>query len=78
MVDFVILFDDASPSMLLKEIQPDYFIKGADYTLDSIDRNERNIIEGSGGKIVFCPGTPELSTTKLIDKIFNLYYDKPL
>ena len=78
MVDFVILFDDISPSMLLKKIQPDYYIKGEDYTLDSIDQNERKIIEGYGGNIAFCPGTLERSTSKLITKIFDLYHEKPL
>ncbi|MEO5909648.1 MAG: D-glycero-beta-D-manno-heptose 1-phosphate adenylyltransferase [Pelobium sp.] len=35
-VDAVILFDDETPLHLIKEIGPDFLVKGADYTFETI------------------------------------------
>jgi len=75
-VDFVILFDDSSPLNLIRKIQPDFYIKGDDYTVDTIDQNERKVIESYGGAIKFCSGIPKLSTSIIISKILDLYKEK--
>jgi rfaE bifunctional protein nucleotidyltransferase chain/domain len=74
-VDYIIFFDKSSPLKLLKEIQPDIYVKGDDYTIETIDQNERAVVENCGGKIEFCSGVPGMSTSNIIRKILNLYKD---
>ena len=35
-VDFIIIFDDDTPINLIKNIKPDFLVKGGDYTIDNI------------------------------------------
>lgn len=35
-VDYVVIFDEISPIELLKSIKPDVYVKGADYTLETL------------------------------------------
>ena len=52
---------------LIKEIKPDVFVKGGDYTLDKI--LEKDLIESLGGKVVVCPYKEGFSTSNIIEKI---------
>jgi len=70
-VDCVYVFSELSVEKYLKELQPDVFVKGGDYTLATINQNERRIIEGYGGKIALIPLTEGKSTSGLIEKIKN-------
>lgn len=72
-VDYVIFFDESSPLYLLKKIQPDIYVKGDDYTIETIDQNERAVVEGCRGEIEFCAGVPGISTTNIIRKVINLF-----
>ena len=66
-VDFVILFDEDTPLELIKLIQPDVLVKGADYKPDDIVGND--IVKARGGQIVTIALTEGFSTTGLIDKL---------
>ncbi|OQX86665.1 D-glycero-beta-D-manno-heptose 1-phosphate adenylyltransferase [candidate division KSB1 bacterium 4484_87] len=68
-VDFVIVFDEKSPVKIIEQFQPDVYVKGGDYTIDTIDQVERRVVEGYGGKIVLLPEEPGISTTLIIEKI---------
>ena len=35
-VDYVVIFDEISPIALLKSIKPDVYVKGADYTIETL------------------------------------------
>lgn len=35
-VDYVVIFDEISPIELLKSIKPDVYVKGADYTIETL------------------------------------------
>lgn len=70
-VDYVLLFDETSPWQILNEIKPDYFVKGDDYSLQTIDQREREAVESYNGRIVFLPGVEGLSTTALLQKIID-------
>ena len=72
-VDFVILFDEPSPVDLIREIKPEIYIKGDNYNLNMIDREERKALESYGGEIRFCPGRKRISTTGIIQRILRLY-----
>lgn len=72
-VDYVIFFDDISPLNLLKKIRPDIYVKGNDYTIETIDQKERAAVEQYGGKIQFCTGVLGISTSNLIKRIVTLH-----
>jgi len=52
--------------------QPDIYVKGGDYTLDTINQEERRTVERLGGRIVIIPFVPGKSTTALLKKIATL------
>ncbi|MBQ2644742.1 D-glycero-beta-D-manno-heptose 1-phosphate adenylyltransferase [bacterium] len=68
-VDYVVLFDEHSPSQLLAEIKPDVHTKGADYTEETLP--EAKIIKENGGRLEFIQFVPGKSTTATIKKINN-------
>lgn len=68
-VDYVVPFGDKDCVRLLSELKPDCYIKGGDYSLDTINQDERRLVEGYGGEIRLIPAVTNLSTTLLIDMI---------
>ena len=66
-VDYVIIFEENTPSDILGEIQPHIHVKGGDYTEESLP--EASIIKKSGGKIKFIPLVEGRSTTNIIKRI---------
>jgi D-beta-D-heptose 7-phosphate kinase/D-beta-D-heptose 1-phosphate adenosyltransferase len=70
-VDYITIFDDESTASLLEELKPQVYAKGGDYTVDTINQDERRIVDGFGGIIVLIPGMDNRSTTNLVSKIRN-------
>ncbi len=68
-VDYIIIFKDKTPIKLIEKIKPDYYIKGGDYTIDTIDQDERRVVESYGGEIVLLPEVEGISTSSIIEKI---------
>ncbi len=71
-VDGVCIFADASAKKFLSAARPDIYVKGGDYTLDTLNQEERRVVESGGGKIVIFPLVPGKSTTALLEKISKL------
>jgi D-glycero-beta-D-manno-heptose 1-phosphate adenylyltransferase len=71
-VDGVCIFTDQTATKFLAAAQPDIYVKGGDYTLDTLNQDERRAVESAGGKIVLVPFVPGKSTTALIEKISRL------
>jgi D-glycero-beta-D-manno-heptose 1-phosphate adenylyltransferase len=65
-VDGVCIFPDLNAIRFLAAAEPDIYTKGGDYTMDSINQEERRFIEGRGGRIVILPGVPDKSTTAIL------------
>lgn len=74
-VDYVVIFDDESPIRLIEALHPDIYAKGGDYTIDTINQEERHVVEAYGGEIALLPGVEGMSTTNIIDKILEAYKD---
>ena len=55
------------PLDIIKSIKPDYYFKGAEYEGKVIP--EQQIIEEHGGKVIFGPKEPIISSTKLIKNL---------
>jgi len=71
-VDAVCVFTDRTALRFLSTVQPDIYAKGGDYTIDTINQEERRLIEKLGGKVAVLPGVPGQSTTALLEKISRL------
>ena len=72
MVDGVCIFPEKAATRFLGEAAPDIYVKGGDYTVETLNKDERQTVEGSGGKIVILPIVPGKSTTSLVEKISRL------
>lgn len=71
-VDAVCIFPDNTATRFLTAAQPDIYVKGGDYTLQTVNQDERRTVEAAGGKIVIIPFVPGKSTTALVKKIAGL------
>ena len=71
-VDGVCIFQEKRAVTFLAAAQPDIYVKGGDYTPDTLDQDERRTVESAGGKIVIIPFIPGKSTTALLEKISRL------
>jgi D-beta-D-heptose 7-phosphate kinase/D-beta-D-heptose 1-phosphate adenosyltransferase len=65
-VDAVILFGEQTPLDVIRELQPDVLIKGADYAEDQIVGAD--IVRARGGRILRVTLVDGQSTTKVIEK----------
>ena len=68
-VDYVTIFDDETPMKLLETLRPNVYAKGGDYTIDTINQDERRLVENFGCEIALLPGQEGMSTTQLIKRI---------
>jgi len=70
-VDFVIIFNEDTPYEIIKEILPDYLVKGGDWKEEDIVGS--NIVTANGGKVVSLQFVKDYSTTGILKKILNSY-----
>jgi rfaE bifunctional protein nucleotidyltransferase chain/domain len=71
-VSGVCIFADSTATRFLAAAQPDVYVKGGDYTLETLNQEERGTVERAKGKIVIIPFVPGKSTTALLKKIARL------
>jgi len=68
-VDAVCIFAEPTALRFLAAAQPDIYIKGGDYTVETINQDERQMVEQAGGRIVIVPFVEGKSTTALLKKM---------
>jgi D-glycero-beta-D-manno-heptose 1-phosphate adenylyltransferase len=66
-VDAVVIFDEDTPHEIIKLIQPDILVKGADWGENEIVG--RDVVEARGGRVVRIPLADGYSTTKILDRV---------
>jgi rfaE bifunctional protein nucleotidyltransferase chain/domain len=71
-VSAVCIFEEKTATRFLAAAQPDIYVKGGDYTLETLNPDERRAVETAGGKIIIIPFVPGKSTTALLEKISRL------
>lgn len=67
-IDAVVVFNGKRCTKELEALSPDAYAKGGDYTLETLDPEEREALLNAGAAISFIPFVPDHSTTKLIEK----------
>ncbi len=66
-VDYVILFGEQTAENLIAELQPYIYVKGGDYTLETLP--EAKIVQSYGGRVELVNLVQGKSTTNIIKKI---------
>jgi D-beta-D-heptose 7-phosphate kinase/D-beta-D-heptose 1-phosphate adenosyltransferase len=66
-VDAVTVFDEETPHAIVRLVQPDVLVKGADWGPDNIVG--RDVVEARGGRVVRVDLAPGFSTTELVRKV---------
>ncbi|ACL70399.1 D-glycero-beta-D-manno-heptose 1-phosphate adenylyltransferase [Halothermothrix orenii] len=67
MVDYVFIFDELTCSNVIKEIKPDVYVKGGDYTLETLP--EWPVVKELGSRVELVKEVKGKSTTEIINKI---------
>ena len=70
-VDYVVIFEEDTPFELIKRVKPHILVKGGDWKLENIVGRE--FVESYGGVVKTIPFEYDISTSKIIEKVVNLY-----
>tara|TARA_X000001382_G_scaffold128108_3_gene117090 strand:+ start:394 stop:834 length:441 start_codon:yes stop_codon:yes gene_type:complete len=68
-VDQVIIFDSIDCSGFLSRVRPDVYVKGGDYTIDTLPECEKETIFNACKEIRILKKYDSLSTTQIIEKL---------
>lgn len=68
-IDGVLVFNDKRATKFFELLKPDVYIKGADYTEETLDREEYAALKEAGAKFEFIEFVPGCSTSILVEKI---------
>ncbi len=71
-VDGVVIFTEDTPYNIIKEILPDFLVKGGDWAEDRIVGAD--IVKKTGGKVISLKYVDDYSTTGILDKLKKLGY----
>lgn len=69
-VDAVVIFDEDTPAAIIRRLQPDVLVKGADWPADQIVG--RDTVEARGGRVVRMPVEQGYSTSAIIERVRRL------
>ena len=75
-VDHAVLFDDETPTEIIRRIRPDVHVKGGDHA--GIELPEAETVRECGGEVVILPLVGDLSTSATIDRILSLAMVPPM
>jgi len=70
-INYVTIFDEATPLELIKYLKPDILIKGGDWSEENIVG--RDEVRSWGGRVVVVPEVEGASTTNIVDKVLKVY-----
>ncbi len=70
-VDFVTIFDEATPLTIIQSLVPQVLVKGGDWLPEQIIGRE--IVENHGGTVVSIPLVPNISTTHIVERIRTIH-----
>ncbi len=68
-VSAVVIFDAPKPVEVFKSIHPNVYVKGGDYTEETLDKEEHALLKAGGARFSFIKFVEGHSTTSVIKKI---------
>ena len=70
-VDFITVFNEPDPLKTIQSLKPDVLVKGDDWPEDKIIGAD--VVKERGGRVVRVPVVPDISTSKIIQRILHMY-----
>lgn len=68
-VDLVVIFPETTSMHVIETLRPEVWAKGGDYTLATVNQEEKAFVEGYGGRVAVVAHVPGVSTTDLVARI---------
>jgi len=68
-VGAVTIFPGSTAIGFLRAAEPDIYVKGGDYRIETLNQDERSVVEAAGGRFVFIPFLEGRSTSGLVAKM---------
>lgn len=68
-VSAVCIFSESTAVSFLAQAKPDVYVKGGDYTLETINQEERRVVVETGGQIRMLPLLGGRSTTNVLKRL---------
>ncbi len=68
-VDYVVIFNTARATPVMRALAPDVYVKGGDYTLATLDVDERQALAARGAKIRLVKFKTGYSTSSIVERI---------
>jgi len=72
-VDYVVLFDEDTPKLLIEELLPDILVKGADWEIENIVG--KDVVIANSGEVKTIEFVNDQSTSKIIKIIVDRFKD---
>jgi D-beta-D-heptose 7-phosphate kinase / D-beta-D-heptose 1-phosphate adenosyltransferase len=66
-VDYIVPFGEDTPERLIRAVRPDLFVKGGDYTRETLP--EADLVEALGGCVQILPYLEDRSTSEIVARI---------
>ena len=70
-VDYITVFNELDPLILIQALKPDVLVKGDDWSEEEIIGAD--VVKANGGKVVRVSVVPEVSTSRIIQRIIKRY-----
>ena len=68
-VSLVVVFPETTSMCVIEALEPEVWAKGGDYTLDTVNQQEKAYVESYGGRVAVVAHLPGLSTTDIVARI---------
>src|SRR4051812_16330626 len=68
-VDFVTVFPEMRTTTLLRQVRPQVYVKGGDYTPETLNAEEKQVLDEIGAQISIVPFEQGYSTTEIIGRL---------
>ncbi len=68
-VDYVTVFPEVRTTNLLRVVRPQIYAKGGDYTPETLNAEEKSVLDDIGAEVQIVPFQPGYSTTTLINRL---------
>ena len=70
-VDFIVIFDEPDPLLVIQTLRPNVLVKGDDWPDDQIIGAD--VVKSGGGRVVRIPVVPDISTSRIIERIVDRF-----
>lgn len=68
-VDYVVVFNSVRATPVMRALEPDVYVKGGDYTVATLNEEERRALAAGGAKIKLVKFKPGYSTSSIVERI---------